>query len=150
MSLVNKPLLFQAIVLDIQDPLMLGRVRARIRTENYEDIIKSIEGWKVGDEWTSKDPLIFNPLLPYFLYQVPDNGEFIQVIDGCEIIESIRVLNSNGTRRLNDGKPDPLGRYFVGSLAFDGKSTSEQLFVIDKNRKVIEIDNDLTLSNGLA
>ena len=78
------------------------------------------------------------------------NGEFVQVIKDEEIIESIRLLNANGTRRLNDGKPDPLGRYFVGSLAFDGKSTTEQLFMVDTNRNVIEIDHDLTLSNGLA
>ena len=77
---MSKPLFYQCVVLDNQDPLMLGRVRARIVTDNYEDILKSVENWNPEtDPWTSKDPLIFNPLLPYFLYQVPKVEELIQV-----------------------------------------------------------------------
>ena len=77
---MSKPLFYQCIVLDNQDPLMLGRVRARIVTDNYEDILKSVENWNPEtDPWTSRDPLIFNPLLPYFVYQVPKIDELIQV-----------------------------------------------------------------------
>jgi hypothetical protein len=77
---MSKPLFYQCVVLDNQDPLMLGRVRARIVTDNYEDILKSVENWNPEtDPWTSKDPLIFNPLLPYFVYQVPKIEELIQV-----------------------------------------------------------------------
>lgn len=77
---MSKPLFYQCVVLDNQDPLMLGRVRARIVTDNYEDILKSVENWNPEtDPWTSKDPLIFNPLLPYFVYQVPKVDELIQV-----------------------------------------------------------------------
>jgi hypothetical protein len=77
---MSKPLFYQCIVLDNQDPLMLGRVRARIVTDNYEDILKSVENWNPStDPWTSRDPLIFNPLLPYFIYQVPKVDELIQV-----------------------------------------------------------------------
>lgn len=78
------------------------------------------------------------------------NGEVVRIFKDDIEIDSIQLLESNGTRRLNDGKPDPRGRYLVGSLAFDGKSNSEQLFLIDQNRKVKVIDSDLTLSNGLA
>lgn len=77
---MSKPLFYQCIVLDNQDPLMLGRVRARIVTDNYEDTLKSVENWNpLTDPWTSRDPLIFNPLLPYFIYQVPKVDELIQV-----------------------------------------------------------------------
>jgi hypothetical protein len=77
---MSKPLFYQCVVLDNQDPLMLGRVRARIVTDNYEDILKSVENWNPEtDPWTSRDPLIFNPLLPYFVYQVPKVDELIQV-----------------------------------------------------------------------
>jgi hypothetical protein len=77
---MSKPLFYQCIVLDNQDPLMLGRVRARIVTDNYEDILKSVENWNPEtDPWSSKDPLIFNPLLPYFVHQVPKVDELIQV-----------------------------------------------------------------------
>jgi len=75
---MSKPRLYQCIVIDNQDPLMLGRVRARIATENYEDTLKSVN-WKPGiDPWSSKDPLVFTPLLPYFVYQIPKKDELIQ------------------------------------------------------------------------
>jgi hypothetical protein len=32
------------------------------------------------DPWTARDPFIFNPLLPYFIYQVPELNEIIQII----------------------------------------------------------------------
>ena len=76
---MSRPLFFQCIVIDNQDPLMLGRVRARISTENYEDTLKSV-GWNPEiDPWSPKDPLVFNTLLPYFVYQVPKINELIQV-----------------------------------------------------------------------
>lgn len=52
-------------------------------------------------------------------------------------------------RRMNDGKPDPAGRFVVGTLALTGQSHSEVLMRIDDHRVTV-IDSDLTLSNGLA
>jgi len=77
----NESLFYQCVVIDNNDPLMLGRVRAKINIVNYPDIIKSIENWDpINDPWTERDPLIFYPLLPYFLYQVPKVNELIQVM----------------------------------------------------------------------
>jgi len=33
---------YPSVVLDVNDPLMLGRIRARVLTDNYNDIISSI------------------------------------------------------------------------------------------------------------
>jgi hypothetical protein len=80
---MSKPIFYQCIVMDNQDPLMLGRVRARIVTDNYEDVLKSVNdpAWNPEkDPWTSRDPLVFNSLLPYFVYQVPKVDELIQVM----------------------------------------------------------------------
>ena len=78
---MSRPIFFQCVVIDNQDPLMLGRVRARLKIDNYEDIIKSVENWDpLKDPWTARDPFIFNPLLPYFIYQVPEINEIIQII----------------------------------------------------------------------
>ena len=77
----NESIFYQCIVIDNNDPLMLGRVRAKINIVNFPDVIDSVENWDpVKDPWTEKDPLIFNPLLPYFLYQVPKVNELIQVM----------------------------------------------------------------------
>jgi hypothetical protein len=84
----DNTILFQAVVIDNQDPMMLGRVRARFLNPpsdmgSYEDIIRSINNpiWnEEKDKWTLRDPFIFLPLLPYFMYQVPKVDEFIQLI----------------------------------------------------------------------
>jgi sugar lactone lactonase YvrE len=61
-----------------------------------------------------------------------------------------RMLTSAPARRLNDGKPDPLGRYLVGSLSLAGPSNQEKLLQVDLDGSITTIDDDLTLSNGLA
>lgn len=74
---------FQLKVLDIDDPLMLGRIRGVRLIDNYNDIINSITDpiWNnEKDKWTDRDPFVFNPLLPYFLYQVPKVDELVQCI----------------------------------------------------------------------
>lgn len=79
----DKSIFFQCKVLDNQDPMMLGRIRGVRVIDNLDDILKAVTDppWNPEkDPWTSRDPLIFNPLLPYFLYQVPKNDELVQVI----------------------------------------------------------------------
>ena len=79
---MSNQLFYQCVVLDDQDPMMLGRVRARLLTDNYFDMIKSFDPPfnEKTDKWTTRDPFIFNPLLPFFIYQVPKVDEFIYVL----------------------------------------------------------------------
>jgi hypothetical protein len=80
MSKNQNPLLYPAVVLDNEDPLMLGRIRARVLTDNYNDIIGGITNpvWnEQKDIWTARDPFLFTPLLPYFVYQVPKVEELV-------------------------------------------------------------------------
>jgi sugar lactone lactonase YvrE len=54
------------------------------------------------------------------------------------------------TRRLNDGGCDPAGNFLVGTLALDGARGGETLVRIERDQTVTVLDDDLTLSNGLA
>lgn len=79
----NNSIFFQVTVIDNQDPMMLGRIRAKLLIDNYNDIVKSIidPPWnEEKDAWTIRDPFVFSPLMPYFMYQVPKPTEMAQVI----------------------------------------------------------------------
>ena len=74
------------------------------------------------------------------LYRQPDG----------EILEGPRVIPPGSNRRLNDGKPDPAGRYLIGTLDFDEVSTTEELSILRESGELDTLDSDLTLSNGLG
>jgi hypothetical protein len=78
----NQSIYFQAQVLSNEDPMMLGRIRARRLIDNYQDIIRGITSppWnEEKDAWSERDPFVFIPLIPYFIYQVPKVDEMTLV-----------------------------------------------------------------------
>jgi len=53
-------------------------------------------------------------------------------------------------RRLNDGKCDPNGRFWVGSMHMEQEKGKAQLFMIDANKQLqVKIDA-VTISNGIV
>ncbi|SED71701.1 Sugar lactone lactonase YvrE [Ruania alba] len=62
------------------------------------------------------------------------------------------ILPGDGRRRCNDAKPDPAGRFVVGTLHAGGAQQvpAEVLLRIEPDGDLTTIDDDLTLANGLA
>ena len=61
-----------------------------------------------------------------------------------------RVIPAGEARRLNDGGTDPAGRFLVGTLSLGGPSQREALVRLEADGRLIVLDDDLSLSNGLA
>jgi sugar lactone lactonase YvrE len=52
--------------------------------------------------------------------------------------------------RMNDGKVDPVGRFWAGSLALSFEKNRGSLYVLDKDGSYSPVLNDVTLSNGMG
>jgi hypothetical protein len=73
-------IIFPGVVLDVDDPMMLGRIRARPeKLVDYEALVKATNFNENTDKWKEKDPFIFLPLLPYFTYIIPAIDEYIHL-----------------------------------------------------------------------
>jgi hypothetical protein len=72
---IDNRIIYPGKVLDTKDPLMLGRIRVEIKIENEIQNAPT-----VNEEWTKKDPTVCLPLIPYYLSQVPKEGEYVHVM----------------------------------------------------------------------
>jgi len=78
--------IYYGTVLDSDDPLMLGRIRVHPEHENLTALKESNQEFNEDSDdpeigkWSRKDPLIFLPLLPYFVNQVPQKDERVMII----------------------------------------------------------------------
>jgi hypothetical protein len=114
---------YQVQVLDNQDPMMLGRVRARLLTDNYQDIVRAITDppWnEEKDKWTNRDPFIFNPLLPYFMYSVPKVNEMCQII---YVDKNFKYQNQYYVQNTFSSPTTTTFEYYVGGNKFTGTGT---------------------------
>lgn len=76
--MIDNKIIYQGFVVNNQDPLMLGRIRAVPINEIEADILP-INWNEEKDIWTERDPLIYLPLLPYYISQVPKIDEYIHI-----------------------------------------------------------------------
>ena len=73
-----------------------------------------------------------------------------RVVGAARAAVHAELVPESKLSRLNDGACDPAGRFLVGSMALDGRQGEECLYRIEGDGAVTVIDDDLTISNGLA
>jgi sugar lactone lactonase YvrE len=58
--------------------------------------------------------------------------------------------NHNGLTRFNDGKCDPAGRFWVGTMDKDGKKPLGRLYRFDNDDSIHTMKDNVIISNGIA
>lgn len=119
----DNTIFFQVTVIDNQDPMMLGRIRAKLLIDNYNDIVKSITDppWnEEKDIWTQRDPFVFSPLMPYFMYQVPKPTEMAQVL---YVNKDFKYQNQYYVQNTFSSPTTTGYEYYQGGNKFTGTGT---------------------------
>jgi len=71
-------------------------------------------------------------------------------VDEAGKISVLAQLDEPETNRLNDGKCDPAGRFWCGSMAFDFKPGAGKLYMMDLDHSVQVKVDAVTISNGIV
>lgn len=67
-----------------------------------------------------------------------------------DLEKHISIEGNISTNRLNDGKCDPVGRFWIGSFATDMQSGQASLYRVDTDFSVSKMLTDVTISNGIV
>jgi sugar lactone lactonase YvrE len=78
--------------------------------------------------------------LPERIAHVSDEG----------VITTICELEHGLNNRMNDGKCDPAGRFWCGSVNFEFKTGAANLWMLDKERKLHHKLGNVSISNGIV
>ena len=119
----DNTIFFQVTVMDNQDPMMLGRIRAKLLIDNYSDIVRSITDppWnEEKDAWSIRDPFVFSPLMPYFMYQVPKVDEMAQVL---YVNKDFKYQNQYYVQNTFSSPTTTGYEYYQGGNKFTGTGT---------------------------
>jgi sugar lactone lactonase YvrE len=75
---------------------------------------------------------------------------FATIDDGVADVEVITAVETSSSNRMNDGKCDPEGRFWVGSMTHDGSPASGSLYRVDPDLSVHPLLGGVGTGNGLG
>jgi sugar lactone lactonase YvrE len=82
-----------------------------------------------------------------FVVALPNKIAHVSVDGKVSVLANLQEPPSN---RLNDGKCDPAGRFWFGSMDFDFTPGKSQLYMMDHDHKVTSKLDGITISNGIV
>jgi sugar lactone lactonase YvrE len=79
-----------------------------------------------------------------------EDGIYQSNLTGTKIKKIANVTQLGLNQRLNDGKCDPGGRFWVGSMNTDNKSRKSNLFMLTPEGKIVSKLDSVSISNGIV
>src|SRR3954468_19874569 len=110
------------------------------------------------DPATSSDAAYPTAGTPTAVVPASDGRVIVAVDRGCQafdvvaaaLVPIIELTGEPPTNRTNDGKCDPAGRLWIGTMAIDARPRAGSLYRIDRDLSVHRILTEVSISNGLA
>jgi sugar lactone lactonase YvrE len=84
------------------------------------------------------------------LVALQDGIAFIDLSNGTMRYHIATDVHKSHNKRFNDGKCDPKGRFWVGTLSMDGVPEVSSLYCIDHKLSIEEKIAGVTISNGIV
>ncbi len=84
------------------------------------------------------------------LIATTDGLAFATLSDGVAEVEPIATVESSPSNRMNDGKCDPEGRFWVGSMTHDGSAPSGSLYRVETDLSIHPLVGGVGTGNGLG
>ena len=78
------------------------------------------------------------------------NGIHLLHLDSEKLTLVDNPLRGTPSLRFNDGKVDPAGRFWVGSMHLDGKKNAAALYRLNHDGTVQQVLDDISISNGIV
>jgi len=106
------------------------------------DKLKSVDaGQRIGTVVPGQDGRLLVALEKTMAMLDPDTGDL-------EVVAEVEPdLPHN---RFNDGKCDPAGRFWAGTMALDGKVGNAGLYRLDSHYNIKKMVSGITISNGIV
>ncbi|MEO1435020.1 MAG: SMP-30/gluconolactonase/LRE family protein [Bacteroidota bacterium] len=128
--------------------------------ENQTFYWVDIEGKRLHlfDPITGKNRSLQTPTHIGTVVPMNDNVAMVGLVDGAYLMNTetgnlkpyAKIDDNVGATRLNDGKCDPAGRLWVGSMHWETSEPVGSLYRVDGNEQATKILDSITVSNGIV
>jgi hypothetical protein len=140
-GLNERNIIYYGEVVDVDDPLNLGRLRVEPKDWQIKSY-KNANPIKDSEKWTTKDPFVYLPLLPVFLYQVPKKGEWVNLFySNPEYEDRNKYYIQGGFSSINKIRDEEFNSSIVNTALGERIKQSDNIRPIKNNVNPDTTDN---------
>ena len=155
-SYINSPHTKAQLVLDAKATLGEGAIWHPTEKKLYWVDIEAAE-LHIYDPATGKDTQFSTDEKPGTVVPIYGGGVLLATQNSIRKMDTgtgeltlVAVPLHHPLVRFNDGKVDPSGRFWVGTMAYDMEQGAAALYRMDKDRSFRQVLDNVTISNGLV